>query len=97
MGLLPDLGPGYHPVNPAGLTLPEMITAQDLDVLWVVGANPLADSPAFASPNAFVVVHEMFMTETAKRADIIFPAASAYEKDGTVTTSRVQVRNYAAR
>jgi NADH-quinone oxidoreductase subunit G len=92
MGLLPDLGPGYHAVNPPGLTLPEMVTAQDLDVLWVVGANPLADSPAFASPNAFVVVHEMFMTETAKRADIIFPAASGYEKDGTVTNVTGEVQ-----
>jgi NADH-quinone oxidoreductase subunit G len=31
------------------------------------------------------VVHELFMTETAKRADVIFPAASAYEKTGTFT------------
>ena len=27
----------------------------------------------------------MFMTETAERADVILPAASAYEKNGTVT------------
>jgi NADH-quinone oxidoreductase subunit G len=84
MGLLPDLGPGYHPVNPVGLTMPEMVAATDLDVLWVIGANPLKKAP-LASTNAFVVVHEMFMTETAKRADVIFPAASAYEKDGSVT------------
>jgi NADH-quinone oxidoreductase subunit G len=31
------------------------------------------------------VVQEMFMTETAQRADIILPAGSAYEKNGTVT------------
>jgi NADH-quinone oxidoreductase subunit G len=91
MGLLPDLGPGYHPVNPAGLTMPEMIAATDLDVLWVVGANPLKKAP-FAATNAFVVVHEMFMTETAKRADIIFPAASAYEKDGSVTNGTGEVQ-----
>jgi NADH-quinone oxidoreductase subunit G len=91
MGLLPDLGPGYHPVNPVGLTMPEMIAATDLDVLWVVGANPLKKAP-FAATNAFVVVHEMFMTETAKRADIIFPAASAYEKDGSVTNGTGEVQ-----
>jgi NADH-quinone oxidoreductase subunit G len=32
-----------------------------------------------------VVVNEMFLTETAQRADVVFPAASAYEKNGTVT------------
>jgi len=28
-----------------------------------------------------LIAHEMFLTETAKVADIVFPAASAYEKD----------------
>lgn len=67
-----------------GLSLADMIAATDLDVLWVIGANPLK-ATAFKSEDAFVVVHEMFMTETAARADIVFPAASAYEKEGTVT------------
>ena len=31
MGLLPDLGPGYHPAGAAGLNLPEMLAAPDLD------------------------------------------------------------------
>jgi NADH-quinone oxidoreductase subunit G len=92
MGLLPDLGPGYHGAATAGLTLPEMVAAPDLDVLWVVGANPLAGNLSLASQNAFVVVQEMFMTETAKRADVIFPAASAYEKDGTVTNVTGEVQ-----
>ena len=91
MGLLPDLGPGYHPAQSAGLTLPEILSSRDLDVLWVVGANPLATAP-LVSESAFVVVQEMFMTETAKRADVIFPAASAYEKDGTVTNVTGEVQ-----
>ena len=32
------------------------------------------------------------MTETAKRADVIFPAASAYEKEGTVTNVTGEVQ-----
>lgn len=91
MGLRPDLGPGYHAISPAGLNLPEMLAAPDLDVLWVIGANPLAEAPLVAT-GAFVVVQEMFMTETAKRADVIFPAASAYEKDGTVTNVTGEVQ-----
>ena len=84
MGLLPDLGPGYHAAGEAGLAYDEMLGAADLDVLWVVGGNPLVRR-TLASVKAFVVVHDMFLTETAQRADVIFPAASAYEKSGTVT------------
>jgi NADH-quinone oxidoreductase subunit G len=38
------------------------------------------------------VVNEMFLTETAKRADVVFPAASAYEKNGTVTNVTGEVQ-----
>jgi NADH-quinone oxidoreductase subunit G len=73
MGLIP--GPG-------GLRIPEMLTA-DLNVLWVIGANPLEGG---RQRNAgFLVVQDMFLTETAQQADIVLPAASAYEKNGTVT------------
>jgi NADH-quinone oxidoreductase subunit G len=62
----------------------QMLAAPDLDVLWVVGSNPLKIA-SLAAKNAFVVVQDLFMTETAQRADIVLPAASAYEKSGTVT------------
>ncbi len=84
MGLVPELGPGFHATGAAGLTLPEMLAAGDLDALWVVGENPLAQA-ALASKKAFVVVQDMFLTETAKAADVVLPSASAYEKNGTVT------------
>jgi NADH-quinone oxidoreductase subunit G len=77
MGLLPD---------PGALALPEMLAAEDLDVLWVVGANPLKDRGQGAGGGGrFVVVQDLFLTETAQAADVVFPAASAYEKNGTVT------------
>jgi NADH-quinone oxidoreductase subunit G len=63
--------------------------------LWVVGANPLKRT-ALASGQAFVVVNDMFLTETAKRADVIFPAASAYEKTGTVTNVCGEVQHLKA-
>ncbi len=88
MGVLPDVLPGYRSVREAGLepglNYDEILAAPDLDALWVVGANPLARY-TLASGNAFVVVSDMFLTETARRADVVFPAASAYEKNGTVT------------
>ncbi len=91
MGLLPDLGPGYQPVSNPGLDATQMLASQNLDVLWVVGANPL-ESAKLASEKAFVVVQDLFLTETAQRADVVFPAASAYEKSGTVTNATGEVQ-----
>lgn len=85
MGLLPHLGPGYKPVEIPGMHLDAMMAAPDLDVIWVVGANPLEGGREFASKNAFVIVHELFLTETAQRADVVLPAMSLYEKNGAVT------------
>ncbi|HYA16022.1 MAG TPA: NADH-quinone oxidoreductase subunit NuoG [Bryobacteraceae bacterium] len=84
MGLVPELLPGYQASNQPGMTVDEMRAAEHIDALWVVGANPLKDGPLNAR-FAFVVVQDMFMTETAGRADVILPAANAYEKNGTVT------------
>jgi anaerobic selenocysteine-containing dehydrogenase len=49
-----------------------------------------------ASGQAFVVLNDMFLTETAQRADVIFPAASAYEKNGTVTNVCGEVQHLKA-
>ncbi len=91
MGLIPGLLPGYKPAVEGGLNLPQMLADEDLDVLWVVGANPLRRA-GLASRNAFVVVQDLFLTETAQRADIVLPAGSAYEKDGTVTNVTGEVQ-----
>jgi len=95
MGLVPELLPGYHSVRESamepGLALDEMIAAKALDALWVVGANPL-ESCQLASDTAFVVVQDLFLTETARRADVVLPAQSAYEKGGTVTSVTGEVQ-----
>ncbi|GAC1437701.1 MAG: NADH-quinone oxidoreductase subunit NuoG [Terriglobales bacterium] len=75
-----------------GLNLPEMIkgaSSGKLKALYVVGANPVGQfgmDPAALS-KAFVVVQDMFLTETAAIADVVLPAANAYEKSGTVTNT----------
>jgi NADH-quinone oxidoreductase subunit G len=95
MGILPDLLPGYYPVADSGLepglNYFGMLTATDVDAFWAIGANPLGRYK-MASPNAFIVVQDMFLTETAKRANVILPAASAYEKSGTVTNVTGEVQ-----
>ena len=81
-----------------GMTAPEMVEAAQsgiLKALYVVGANPFAH---FGKPGAgrgklaLLIVQEMFLTETAKAADIVLPAASAYEKDGTVTNTSGEIQ-----
>ncbi|MBI5281316.1 MAG: NADH-quinone oxidoreductase subunit NuoG, partial [Candidatus Solibacter usitatus] len=91
MGLLPDLAPGYQSVAQPGASIDEMLASPGLDALWVVGANPLK-SAGLAGDKAFVVVQDLFLTETARRADVVFPAASAYEKSGTVTNACGEVQ-----
>ena len=96
MGLTPELLPGYTPSGQSGLDLPRMLEA-DLDVLWVTGANPFEDGAGKRA--RFMVVQDMFLTETAKMADVVLPAASAYEKTGTFTkvTGEVQRLKHAIR
>ncbi len=82
-----------------GLSAPAMLNAAvagRLKALYVVGANPVKTfhlaAPERLSGLDLLVVHEMFMTETAQRADVILPAACGYEKDGTVTNTAGEVQ-----
>ncbi|MGB0036543.1 MAG: NADH-quinone oxidoreductase subunit NuoG [Candidatus Acidiferrales bacterium] len=67
-----------------------------LKALYVVGANPLKTfgvaQPDRIAGLELLVVHEMFLTETAQRADVVLPAASSYEKDGTLTSTSGEVQ-----
>lgn len=82
MGLIPDTG---------GLSASEMLKPGVLEILWVVGANPLKSSSANGEL-PYLIVQDLFLTETAARADLILPAASVYEKTGTVTNTCGEVQ-----
>ena len=82
---------GGIPETP-GLSLPEMVESGKkgkLKAFYVVGANPIGrlGIDPFAFAQAFVVVQDMFLTETAIMADVVLPAANAYEKSGTLTNT----------
>jgi len=89
MGMTPELLPGYKPSGQPGMHVNEMLAA-DLSALWVVGANPFKGGAARKA--AFLVVQDMFLTESAALADVVLPAASAYEKSGTVTNVTGEVQ-----
>ncbi|MFA4915848.1 MAG: molybdopterin-dependent oxidoreductase [Syntrophales bacterium] len=76
-----------------GLTALEMINAADegkLRALYMVGENPLISFPdriwleRALSRIPFLVVQDLYLTETSKLAHVILPAASFAEKEGTV-------------
>ncbi len=75
-----------------GLDLAGMVEAGiagRLKALYVMGSNPVGrlEIDPFAFSNSFVVVQDMFLTETAVMADVVLPAANAYEKSGTFTNT----------
>ena len=82
---------GEVPAAP-GLTWPQMVEsakAGKLKALYVVGSNPIDEYSIdpYTFSNTFVVVQDMFLTETAVIADVVLPAANAYEKSGTFTNT----------
>lgn len=89
-----------------GLTITDMIPAMlegKLKGLYVIGENPKLSDPDWNHLNHalkeldFLVVQELFLSETAQVADVVFSAASVAEKDGTVTnTERRCLRIHAA-
>ena len=75
-----------------GLTFPEMVESAKAGALracYLVGANPIGrfGIDPYAFSHSFVVVQDMFLTETAVMADVVLPAANAYEKSGTFTNT----------
>jgi formate dehydrogenase alpha subunit len=84
-----------------GLALTEMFNAaQDgkLKAMYLIGENPiLSDADANHIKKAiqsldFLVVQDIFLTETAELADVVLPATTFAEKDGTFTNTERRVQ-----
>ena len=84
-----------------GLTVGEMMEAAShghLKAMYIMGENPvLSDADANHIVKAlgeldFLVVQDIFLTETAQLADIVLPAASFAEKDGTFSNTERRVQ-----
>ncbi len=66
-------------------------------VLYMVAADPIGDGaalPAALPKSDFTIVQELFLTETAKQADVVLPALSWAERDGTLTNAERRVQRY---
>jgi formate dehydrogenase alpha subunit len=84
-----------------GTPVTEMVEAAirgDIRAMYVVGENPALTEPYTAHATKalqkleFLVVQDIFPTETAVLADVILPAAAFAEKDGTYTSTERRVQ-----
>jgi formate dehydrogenase alpha subunit len=87
--------------NKLGLTIPEMFDKAnqgEIKAMYILGENPVLTDPnsnhirSGLANLEFLVVHELFLTETAEYADVILPAASFAETDGTFTSTERRVQ-----
>jgi len=82
---------GFRPVADLAATL------RDADVVYIVAADPAGDDPALAAAldqAGFVIVQDLFLTETARRADVILPAQAYIERSGTYTSGERRVQRF---
>jgi formate dehydrogenase alpha subunit len=84
-----------------GLTLTEMFHAAvegHLKAMYIVGENPMLSEPDLKHARGamarldFLAVQDIFLTETAQFADVVLPAASFAEKDGTFTNTERRIQ-----
>ena len=70
----------------------------EIKAMYIMGENPMGSSPDVNEVEAglksldFLVVQDMFLTETAALADVVFPVCSFAEKDGTFTNTERRVQ-----
>ena len=87
--------------NRIGLTVTEMLKGLDAGSvrgLYVIGENPMTSDPDLnhvreaMTKSEFFVLQEIFYSETGQFADVIFPAASFVEKEGTFTNTERRIQ-----
>jgi len=101
MGVHPGIMPGYSFTDGNGLGCEGILEASsrgEMDALYVIGEDIVSDFPdgRFAEEALrrvkFLIVQDMFLTETAKMASVVLPGASFVEKDGTFTNQEGRVQ-----
>jgi len=76
----------------------QMAHSGDLKALYIIGENPMVSDPDLnhaedAIKNLdFLVVQDIFLTETARMANVVLPSAAFAEKDGTFTNTERKVQ-----
>ena len=65
----------------------DILSSPDIKALYVMGANPARHLASHKLPSSLelVIVQDIFLTETAQQADVVLPAVTFAEKDGSMT------------
>ncbi len=62
--------------------------------LYVVAADPAGDDPSMAEAGEFLVVQDLFLTDTAKLADVVLPVEAYTEREGSFTSGERRVQRF---
>jgi NADH-quinone oxidoreductase subunit G len=79
---------------------PSSDLAKDIEqsqAVYIAAADPAGDQPDLANAldsAGFVIVQELYLTETARRADVVFPVQSFIERSGTFTNGERRVQRF---
>jgi predicted molibdopterin-dependent oxidoreductase YjgC len=85
----------------AGMPVTEIVQAAAkgrIKAMYLVGENPLLSEPDITHAEEaldkldFLVVQDIFLSETAKLADVVLPGVSFAEKDGTFTNTERRIQ-----
>ena len=82
---------GFHPSASLARNL------ASAGALYICAADPAGDDPALAAAideARFVIVQELFLTETARAADVVFPVQTHLEREGTFTNGERRVQRF---
>ncbi|HCU97827.1 MAG TPA: NADH dehydrogenase (quinone) subunit G [Chloroflexi bacterium] len=78
-------------VKPSGVGTEEFLSKSDL--IFIAGADPVDDGENLPK-DVFVVVNELFQTETAMNADVVLPVQSFAEREGSYTSGDRRVQRF---
>jgi NADH-quinone oxidoreductase subunit G len=82
---------GYQPLSDLNAAF------KQYEAVYIAGADPVGDNPALAETvweAGFLVVQDLFLTETAKLADVVLPTQPFTEREGTLTSGERRVQRY---
>lgn len=98
MGVHPAFEPGYKTIESGGMSAAQIydaVSTGNLAALYVMAADPVGDGLIKDRAQLdFLVVQELFMTATAELADVVLPAQSWAEREGTFTSGERRVQRY---